>query len=149
MTKKKCTLSDMQSSGLRIVHIGIAVNDLDRALAFYMNIFGQCSVSGPFEDPIQRVKVCFLGVRGQGEPLIELIAPLSSDSPISGYLSRSMGAYHICCQVNDINQSLAEFRLQGCVVISLPVPAVAYEGRKIAWCYTPTNHLIELVEAVV
>jgi methylmalonyl-CoA/ethylmalonyl-CoA epimerase len=132
---------------MRIVHIGIAVSDLDRAMTFYQNIFWQCSIIGPFEDPIQKVKVCFLEEKGHDGPQIELIAPLTDDSPITGYLSRNMGAYHICCKVKDINSSLADLRSKGCVIISLPVPAVAYEGRKIAWCFTPTNHLIELVEA--
>ena len=32
------------------------------------------------------------------------------------------------------------------VLISPPAPAVAFDGRRIAWVYTPTRQLIELLE---
>jgi methylmalonyl-CoA/ethylmalonyl-CoA epimerase len=46
-----------------------------------------------------------------------------------------------------LNEALEHFRAQRCVVLGGPVPAVAFEGRKIAWLYTPARELIELVEA--
>jgi len=127
-------------------HVGVAVPDVEQASAFYSTAFGFQVVSGPFDDPIQKVKVCFLSEPGQGLAPLELIAPLGDDSPVNGYLTKGIGAYHLCYEVADIAATLAELRAQGCLVISKPVPAVAFGGRKIAWCFTPTRQLLELLE---
>jgi methylmalonyl-CoA/ethylmalonyl-CoA epimerase len=34
-----------------------------------------------------------------------------------------------------------------CIVVAKPVPAVAFQGRRIAWIYTPSRQLFEIVEA--
>lgn len=48
----------------RFAHFGVAVSDLDRSLADYRDLFGYYLLSGPFVDPIQKVRVCFIGRRG-------------------------------------------------------------------------------------
>ena len=103
-------------------------------------------ISGPFEDPIQKVRLCFLGETGRDVPSLELICPLESDSPVNGYLKKGIGAYHLCYEVLNIDGALADLRAKGCLIISAPVPAVAFGGRSIAWCFTPTRHLLELLE---
>lgn len=127
-------------------HVGVAVADLEQALKFYSTAFGFQIVSGPFEDPIQKVKLCFLGEPGKTLGNLELISPLTPDSPVNGYLAKGIGAYHICYEVAELAAALAQLRAEGCLVISKPVPAVAFGGRKIAWCFTPTNQLVELLE---
>ena len=127
-------------------HFGVAVPDLERAASFYSAAFGFQVVSGPFEDPIQRVKVCFLAEAGQGSAPLELICPLDADSPVNTYLTQGIGAYHVCYEVADVAQALAELRAQRCLVVSKPVSAVAFAGRRIAWCFTPTQQLLELLE---
>ncbi|HTH50195.1 MAG TPA: VOC family protein [Candidatus Limnocylindria bacterium] len=127
-------------------HLGVAVPDLSRALADYASIFGYVQSSGPFDDPIQKVSVCFIE-HPQGKlPVLELIAPIGEDSPVKRLLKSGGGAYHICYSVADIEQTLVEVRGKGCLVISGPVPAVAFEGRRIAWFYTPARQLVEVVE---
>lgn len=133
---------------LRFHHMGVAVPALDQAIRVYRDLFGYRLQSGPFEDPIQRVAVCFLE-RGEAiEPLLELIAPLAEESPIKSVLLKGGGAYHICFETCDLQKTLAEVTGKGCVIVSQPVPAVAFEGRRIAWFFTPTRQLVELVEAV-
>jgi methylmalonyl-CoA/ethylmalonyl-CoA epimerase len=127
-------------------HVGVAVPDLEPAIEFYLKAFGFRVVSGPFEDPIQKVKLCFLAGTGNNLSHLELISPLGGDSPVNGYLAKGIGAYHVCYEVEEITSALAELRAKGCLVISKPVPAVAFAGRKIAWCFTPTNQLVELLE---
>jgi methylmalonyl-CoA/ethylmalonyl-CoA epimerase len=127
-------------------HVGVAVPDLEQAATFYSEAFGFRVVSGPFEDPIQKVKVCFMAEAGRSLAHLELISPLDSDSPVNGYLTKGIGAYHVCYEVAEIAKALAELRGKGCLVISRPVPAVAFAGRKIAWCFTPTHQLLELLQ---
>ena len=115
-------------------------------MKFYSTAFGFQIVSGPFDDPIQKVRVCFLAEAGKTSGNLELISPLTPDSPVNGYLAKAIGAYHVCYEVAEIDAALAELRAQGCLIISKPVPAVAFGGKKIAWCFTPTNQLVELLE---
>jgi len=133
---------------LRFHHLGIAVASLDPAIELYRKLFGYQVVSEVFQDPIQRVSVCFLDRGEVCEAALELIAPLPGDSPVKSVLAKGGGAYHICFATNDIERTLASAAAQGCLVVSRPVPAVAFDGRRIAWFFTPTRQLVELVEAV-
>jgi methylmalonyl-CoA/ethylmalonyl-CoA epimerase len=81
-----------------------------------------------------------------GDLPIELVAPAGDDSPVKKLLEKGIGTYHLCYEVDDIGEALEHVRSQGCLVVSEPVSAVAFEGRRIAWFYTPTRQLTELVE---
>jgi len=112
----------------------------------YKSLFDYRIVSGPFDDPIQNVSVCFLS-RGEGDTTIELVAPLGPNSPIEGTLKRGGGTYHICYQVDDINAAIRHLTEHGSMLLSGPVPAVAFAMREIAWLMTEAYLLVELVQA--
>ncbi len=133
--------------GFRLRHVGVAVPKLEKAAQTLEKLFGYKTVSGPFDDPIQRVTVSFLqqGLADAAE--IELIAPLTEDAPIRAMLAKDIGAYHFCFETTDLDGALAHVKEQGCMVVSGPSPAVAFGGRRIAWLYAPTRQLFELVEA--
>jgi methylmalonyl-CoA/ethylmalonyl-CoA epimerase len=135
------------SLGFKMHHIGIAVAQLDRAIAIHHAVFSHELARGPYYDPLQKVSVCFLkdAITGAG-PEIELVAPDATDSPVASWLAKQIGAYHICYETDDIEAALAHARRQRCVVIGAPVSAVAFEGRRTAWFFTPTRQLTELVE---
>jgi methylmalonyl-CoA/ethylmalonyl-CoA epimerase len=137
-------------AALRAHHMGVAVRDMDSSMAFYSDALGLRLLSGPFDDPIQKVRVCFIGSGRPDDAVIELISPLPSpvgdDAPIQQFLRKELGAYHICYEVQDIASTIADLRAKGSVLISGPVPAVAFGGRSIAWLFLPTRHLVELVE---
>ena len=127
-------------------HLGIAVPSIAQALSLYQEIFGYRVLSGPFDDPIQRVSVCFIGTGIPGDMTIEIVAPLGDESPVNGLLAKGVSAYHVCYEVDDVDQVLAEVRAKGCIVVGKPAPAVAFEGRRIAWFFTPVRQLVEVVE---
>jgi methylmalonyl-CoA/ethylmalonyl-CoA epimerase len=126
-------------------HVGIAVREMATAVPIYKGLFGYELTSGPFDDPIQKVSVCFLS-RGAGDTTIELVAPLGPESPIDRILKTGGGAYHICYQVPNINAAISHLVEKGAILISGPVPAVAFEMREIAWLMTEANLLVELVQ---
>lgn len=130
---------------LRFHHLGVAVRDIQKAISVFRDLFGYELTSGPFDDPIQKVSVCFLG-RGDGDLVIELVAPLGHDSPVSAKLKGGGGAYHICYQVQDIRASIKHLIEKNCFLISGPDPAVAFNQREIAWLMTEARVLVELVE---
>jgi methylmalonyl-CoA/ethylmalonyl-CoA epimerase len=136
--------------GFKLRHVGVAVPSLDPAADALATLFGYRIISGPFDDPIQKVSVNFLAQSDNDVAEIELIAPLGEDSPITAMLAKSGGgAYHLCFETSDIEQALIHAKNNGCIVVSGPVPAVAFNGRRIAWIYTRSRQLFELVEAVV
>jgi len=136
--------------GFKLRHVGVAVPSLDPATDTLATLFGYRVISGPFDDPIQKVSVNFLTQSDNDVAEIELIAPLGQDSPITAMLAKSGGgAYHLCFETSDIEQALVHAKNNGCIVVSGPVPAVAFNGRRIAWIYTKSRQLFELVEAEV
>ncbi len=132
----------------RLLHVGVAVPALDPAAESLASLFGYRVVAGPFDDPTQRVSVNFLATSPEDRPEVELIAPLGDDSPIQSLLTKQNGgAYHLCFETNDLEAALDHVQHHGCIVLAQPVPAVAFQGRRIAWIYTRYRQLIELLEA--
>jgi methylmalonyl-CoA epimerase len=132
----------------KLMHVGVAVSALEPTTELLSALFGYKVVSGPFDDPIQKVTVNFLAKSADDVAEIELIAPLAQDSPIRSMLAKDGGgAYHLCFETSDIDRALAHAKNNGCIVVSPPVPAVAFQGRRIAWIYTRSRQLFELVEA--
>src|ERR1700722_218627 len=127
-------------------HVGIAVRDLLKAIPMYKASLGYELTSGPFNDPLQSVSICFLS-RGKGDTVLELVAPLGPNSPIDRALKKGGGPYHICYEVPDINVAITHLSEQGPLLLSGPVPAVAFEMRKIAWLITDVDLLVELLQA--
>ena len=134
--------------GFKLLHVGVAVPSLEAATELLANLLGYKVVAGPFDDPLQKVTVIFLAKSAGDVAEIELIAPLSEDSPIRSMLKKQGGgAYHLCFETKDLDAALVHAQEQGCVVLVQPVPAVAFQGRRIAWIYTSSRQLFELVEA--
>lgn len=130
-------------------HLGVAVDSISKVLPTYETIFGYHLLSGPFDDPIQKSRVCFVGMGETDTFIIELVEPLGQDSPVKNMVAKGIAAYHVCYEVEDIDKIdkvVAEVSRMGCVVVSPPQPAVAFQQRRIAWFYTPTRQLIEVLE---
>jgi len=126
-------------------HIGVAVRDLSEAIPICKALFQYELTAGPFDDPIQKVSVCFLS-RGEGDVVMELVAPLGPDSPIDRTLKKGGGTYHVCYSVADINDAIAYLTEKGSLLLSGPVPAVAFQMRVIDWVMTEIGLLVELLQ---
>jgi methylmalonyl-CoA/ethylmalonyl-CoA epimerase len=126
-------------------HVGLAVRDINKAIDSYQKLFGYEVTAGPFDDPIQKVSVCFMS-QGGGDTVLELVAPLGSDSPVMRILKVGGSVYHICYQVADIEVCIQSLIEKGSFLISGPDPAVAFNQRPIAWLMTETNLLVELLQ---
>ena len=134
--------------GFKLLHVGVAVPSLAPTTEMLSTLFGYRVISGPFDDPIQKVSVNFLTTSVEDKVEIELIAPSTGDSPIASILAKGgNSSYHLCFETSDIDQAVVHAKANGCIVVSPPVPAVAFDGRRIAWIYTRTRQLFELVES--
>lgn len=132
---------------MHLHHIGIVVKNLQESIERYRTLYGFTPISDIVEDTVQRVKVAFVSVGLSDESTIELIEPLSEDSPVSNFLkNRGGGLHHLCYQVEDIHKSVEDLQRKGALMTCAPVPAAAFGNLKIAFLYTPDRNLIELVE---
>ncbi|MEL1250934.1 methylmalonyl-CoA epimerase [Aurantiacibacter gilvus] len=98
----------------RMNHVGVAVPDIEEAIAFYRNVMGADDVTEPFDLPEQGVRVCFVNTPNGGTQ-VELLSPLSDQSPVAGFLARNPagGQHHICFEVPDIAAARSEFEAMG------------------------------------
>ena len=96
----------------RIDHVGIAVADLDAAIAFYRDTFGVISVHEETNEE-QGVREAMLAV-GDGTTRIQLLAPLNEDSTIAKFIDRSgPGVQQVAYTVADIEAVSAALRAKG------------------------------------
>ena len=96
----------------RIDHVGLAVRDLDEAVAFYARTFDVSVVHEEVNEE-QGVREVMLGVGDSGS-CIQLLAPLRPDSPIGKFLDRSgEGIQQVAYGVDDIDAVSATLRSRG------------------------------------
>jgi methylmalonyl-CoA/ethylmalonyl-CoA epimerase len=95
-----------------IDHVGIAVHDLDAAIAWYAEKFGMRVVHTE-TNADQHVREAMLEV-GESGPLLQLIAPLDDESPIRRFLaSRGEGLHQVAYTVDDVEAATATLRGRG------------------------------------
>jgi methylmalonyl-CoA/ethylmalonyl-CoA epimerase len=65
---------------------------------------------------------------------------------VLAFLKRGGGLHHLCYEVDQLDAQLERSRASGGLIVRLPIPAVAFGGRRIAWFYTKEKLLIEYLE---
>jgi catechol 2,3-dioxygenase-like lactoylglutathione lyase family enzyme len=130
---------------MTIDHVGVVVATLESATAYYIRTFGFRLVGGVIRDPLQDVTLQFLADdRGQR---IELIEPASPHSPVARALAAGGGLNHIGYRVAGLDVAIDAMVAAGAKIVRQPLPAVAFDGRRVAFLYTRQRELVELVEA--
>jgi methylmalonyl-CoA/ethylmalonyl-CoA epimerase len=95
-----------------IDHVGIAVHDLDEAMAFYRDSYGM-QVLHEETNEEQGVREAMVGVGDSGS-CIQLLAPLDESSTIAKFLDRSgPGIQQLAFRVTDVEQVAAVLRERG------------------------------------
>jgi methylmalonyl-CoA/ethylmalonyl-CoA epimerase len=128
-----------------IDHIGIVVGSLDNASSYYTTLFGLREVGGRIVDPLQDVELQFL--QDDRGARLELIRPLTEGSPVSRALKQGGGLNHICYCVPDLESSVQMLVANDAKIVREPMPAVAFDGRRVAFLFTRQRELVEFVEA--
>jgi methylmalonyl-CoA/ethylmalonyl-CoA epimerase len=129
---------------MKLHHIGIAVDSIATHAEHYAKALGITLSTDIIEDERQRVRVAFAPVGP--DAFIEFVEPMDAESPISSLLARGGGIYHACYVVADLDDAIARVCRSGGRLVSGPTPARAFQGRSIAWVYTPNRTLVELLE---
>ncbi|MEX2182764.1 MAG: methylmalonyl-CoA epimerase [Gemmatimonadaceae bacterium] len=126
----------------RIAHIGIAVESLTAILPLYRDILGLA------ETPLDDADGARIAGLDAGGPLVELLEPNESASPIGKFLERrGPGIHHICFAVDDLDRTLERCRAAGIQLIDQQ-PRRGAEGKRIAFLHprSTAGVLIELSE---
>lgn len=130
---------------LRLHHIGIVVPEIEEFYAFYVNVLQYKQRTAVIHDPVQTAYVQFFEIP-ESDHYIELVAPDSDTSKLREASRKGMPLNHLCYSCENITHVVSFLEESGCMVRRYPVPAVAFDGRSIAWLMTPVGLLIELVE---
>jgi methylmalonyl-CoA/ethylmalonyl-CoA epimerase len=130
----------------QIDHVGIAVPDLEEAIAFYRDTFGIVSVHEETNEE-QGVREAMLKV-GEGSTRIQLLAPLSERSTIAKFLDRDgPGVQQVAYTVADLDAVSETLRARGMRLL-YDQPRRGTAGSRVNFIHPKDagGVLIELVE---
>jgi methylmalonyl-CoA/ethylmalonyl-CoA epimerase len=128
----------------RIDHIGVAVEDLDAAIALHEGTYGMALVHREVVAE-QGVEAVLFDV---GENHVELLRPLSHDTPVGKFLAaRGPGLHHVAYQVADIEATLAALEQQGTRLIDT-TPRTGIRNSRVAFVHPKSSGgvLTEIVQ---
>ena len=127
-----------------IDHVGVAVEDIDAALALYRDTLGMPLV--------HREKVAEQGVDAAlldvGDGHVELLQPLSPDTPVGKFIARKgPGLHHVAYRVADVDGALASLAAAGLRLIDKR-PRTGIRGSRVAFVHPSSTGgvLTEIVE---
>ncbi len=133
-------------NGLEFHHVGFVVASIQETGESFARSIGASWNEEVFNDPLQLVRVTFLQPLQPGQPLVELVEPAAEKSPVASFQKRGGGLHHLCYEVDNLERQLEWSRANKDLVARPPLPAVAFDGRRIAWVYTKHRLLIEYLE---
>ena len=128
--------------GVRIAHVGIALESIAAQLPFYREILGMREAEVTDSDGARIVAF------EAGDGLVELLEPDGADTPVGRFLARrGPGIHHICFAVDDIDAVLERCRAAGVRLVD-EVPRIGAEGKRIAFLHPSSTGgvLVELSE---
>ncbi|MFC4015521.1 methylmalonyl-CoA epimerase [Nonomuraea purpurea] len=135
---------------MRIDHIGIACHDLEAKIAFFSETF-ELEVVAREVNEEQGVKEAMLHIAdGEGGgSYIQLLEPLSDDSPVGKFLARrGEGVHHVAFGVRDVTETMAKIDAKGVRLLD-ERPRHGSLGSQIAFLHPKDvgGMLTELVQA--
>jgi methylmalonyl-CoA/ethylmalonyl-CoA epimerase len=127
-----------------IDHVGVAVEDLEVGLALYETTMGMQLVHRETVEE-QGVEAVLLDV---GPCHIELLRPLSEDTPVGKFIARKgTGMHHVAYRTDDIEATLAELKERGVELIDSE-PRTGIRQSRVAFVHPRSSGgvLTEIVE---
>jgi methylmalonyl-CoA epimerase len=124
----------MQPAGVH--HLGLAVTDLDEAVATYVRLFG-ATLEHRALVPDQGVEAASVLV---GSSRIELLAAIEEDTPVGRFLAkRGPGFHHVAYEVEDVGEALTDLEEAGAELIDI-VPRTGLFGLQVAFVHPDAVH---------
>ena len=130
-------------NALGIHHLGVAVEDLDEAVATYERLYG---AEVEHRDTVEEQGVEAASLR-VGDGRVELLRALGDDTPVGRFIARrGPGMHHVAYEVDDVAASLGELAAEGAQLID-ERPRPGLFGLQVAFLHPDAAHgvLSELV----
>ena len=130
----------------KIDHIGIATESIEDSKSFWEALGFSSSGGGIVDD--QGVKVRYMV--NDSETRIELLEPISADTPVGRFIDRrGVGIQQLAISVDDISETISKLLSMGIKMINTE-PQIGHGGNKIAFVHPSSSGgvLVELVEYV-
>jgi len=127
-----------------IDHVGVAVEDMDSALALYRDALGMPLAHREVVEE-QGVDAALLDV---GESHVELLAPLGPETPVGRFLARrGAGIHHVAYRVEDVGHTLELLSAAGIRLID-ETPRIGIRNSRVAFLHPASTGgvLTEIVQ---
>ena len=98
-----------------------------------------------FVDPLQGIRGKFIEI---GNMNLEILEPLDNDDTLSPWLTVGNRVYQIAFEVDDLDAELEKSRAQKIRIVREAQPAIAFEGRRVAFLMPAPGILVELIESI-
>ena len=121
---------------MKFHHIGIATQNIDKALDWLCGQFNVISISNKVYDNNQDACLQMIETVGVN---IELV----SGNMVKRFIEKNITYYHVCYEVDDLEESIKTFEKS--IVISKPVKAILFDNRRVVFLMTPIG-IVELLE---
>jgi methylmalonyl-CoA/ethylmalonyl-CoA epimerase len=119
-----------------IHHLGVAVEDLDEAVATYERLFG-AEIEHRESVPDQGVEAALLRI---GDDRVELLASLGEETPVGKFLAkRGPGMHHVAYEVDDVGAAIRELSEEGAELID-EQPRRGLFGLEVAFVHPDAVH---------
>lgn len=127
----------------KLNHVAIAVPDIKAATAVYRDVL-KGKVSEEVAQPDHGVTTVFVELPNTK---IELLEPLGEDSPIANFLKNnaSGGMHHVCYEVEDIDEAIAQMKKEGARVLGDGGWKIGAHGKPVVFLH-PKDFCGTLVE---
>jgi len=128
---------------MKIHHIGYAIKNLKDSIKEFEKL-GYARAKNKVIDKKRKVIIQFMK---NEECIIELIAPLNDESPVSNILKKQGNSpYHICYEIDMIESKIKELKNGGFTMITELSEASALDNKRVVFLYKKNIGLIELIQ---
>ena len=132
---------------MKFDHIGIFCKNLESGRKKLIEIFPILNLSKEFHDPLLKVSVQFL--YDDNDFCYELVAPNGQGNPVDSILKNKKNILnHIAYKTHDFDLTIKKYRNFGCLPLTLPQPAIAFNGARVIFFLTPVDIIVELIEII-
>lgn len=127
---------------IRINHIGVVVKSIAKILPIYLEDYGYKQISGVLKIENQNVRVVLLNC--DNDVNVELIEPITDESPIASALKRGGGINHICYETDEFDALYKKF-CSKVVVHPKPAPEEYFDSGRTFFVFRK-GELVEFLE---
>lgn len=125
-------------------HYGFLTKNIEKSLRAFEKL-GYEKTSDLINDVQRGIDILF--IESKNNQVIELVSPNQTESVVNSVMKSHVNSiYHICYIVKSLELSIESLSKENFVLIDPPKPAVAFNGKKVAFMMSRHTGIIELLE---